>query len=255
MKNLIAYYTDKGIRKEANEDALLIRSASSDFGEILFAAVCDGMGGLNRGELASSSLVQSLSDWFDDKLPVLLKKGYDFITLKSGLEFEIRRQSKQMESYARRNGIRMGTTVTLILAVGKRALIANVGDSRIYEVSQKLTQITKDQSFVQTEVDAGRLSAEEAEKDSRRNILLQCVGESSNLSPAISEIQLNSNAVYLLCSDGFHHELSSDELCNAILGGAAKGEAGLTKALEKLVYLVMNRGELDNITAVALQIA
>lgn len=114
MRTLIAYCTDKGIRKETNEDALLIRTASSALGEIIFAAVCDGMGGLNRGELASSALVQCLSDWFDDKLPSLLEKGYDFIALKSGLEFEIRRQSRRMEDYARRNGIRMGTTVTLM---------------------------------------------------------------------------------------------------------------------------------------------
>ena len=254
MRTLIAYCTDKGIRKETNEDALLIRTASSALGEIIFAAVCDGMGGLNRGELASSSLVQCLSDWFDDKLPSLLEKGYDFIALKSGLEFEIRRQSRRMEDYARRNGIRMGTTVTLILSVGKRGLIANVGDSRVYEISQELKQLTKDQSFVQMEVDAGRLSAEEAERDSRRNILLQCVGESSNLSPVISEMRFNKNAVYLLCSDGFHHELSSDELCSTILSGAAAGEDGVTKALERLVRLAMNRGEVDNITAVALQI-
>lgn len=254
MNSLIAYCTDKGTRKETNEDALLVRTASSALGDVLLAAVCDGMGGLNRGELASSSLIQGLSDWFDEKLPVLLESGYDFITLRSGLEFEIRRQSKQMESYSRCNGIRMGTTVTLLLVVGDHALTANVGDSRIYELSQRSIQLTRDQSFVQSEVESGRMTVLEAERDSRRNILLQCVGESSNLSPAISEIPLNRESVYLLCSDGFHHELLLEEMSGAVLSAAVKGEAALTKALEKLVRLVMERGERDNITAVALQI-
>lgn len=255
MKCLAAYYTDKGIRKETNEDSLLIRTASSAMGDIALAAVCDGMGGFNRGELASSSLVQSLSEWFDDRLPLLLENGYDFIAMKSALDFEIRRQSKRMEQYARSNGIRLGTTMTLLLIIGEHCLTANVGDSRIYCVSQELRQLTKDQSFVQMEVDAGRLTPEAAEKDDRRNILLQCVGESSNLSPAIEEIPLQHGATYLLCSDGFHHELSAEELRDGVCSAAAKGENALSKVLEKLAQTAMTRGETDNITAVAVYVS
>lgn len=250
-----AYYTDKGIRKAANEDSLLIRTAMTNRGEVLLAAVCDGMGGLNRGELASGTLVQAFSDWFDDRLPSLIENGFDPMTLKSGIEFEIRRQSKAMEAYARRNGIRMGTTLTMMLVFEGRCMVANVGDSRIYEVGAELRQITKDQSLVQREVDTGILTVQQAESDSRRNILLQCVGETSNLAPAIEEIQLGTDVVYLLCSDGFHHELGAEEIRTAIRSAAGKDDKVMTKTLEKLAKKAMEREETDNITAVAVKVS
>lgn len=250
-----AYYTDKGIRKATNEDSLLIRTAMTNRGEVLLAAVCDGMGGLNRGELASSTLVQAFSDWFDDRLPSLIENGFDPMVLKSGIEFEIRRQSKNMEDYARRNGIRMGTTVTMMLVFEGRCMIANVGDSRIYEVGPELRQITKDQSLVQREVDTGILTIQQAATDSRRNILLQCVGETSNLVPAIEEKRITTDAVYLLCSDGFHHELAPEELRSAVWSVAGKDDKTMTKALEKLAKKAMEREETDNITVVAVRVS
>lgn len=253
MKFQYAYYTDKGIRKAVNEDSLLIRVASTNRGEVLLAAVCDGMGGLNRGELASSTLVQAFSDWFDDRLPSLLENGFDPAVLRSGIEFEIRRQSKNMEEYARRNVIRMGTTITLLLLFENRCMVANVGDSRIYEVGETLRQITKDQSLVQREVETGLLTVQQAAVDPRRNILLQCVGETSNLSPAIEEKPLTMGAVYLLCSDGFCHELAPEELHSAVAGVAGKEEKAMTKTLERLTKKVMERGETDNITVVAVR--
>lgn len=254
MKFQCAYYTDKGIRKAVNEDSLLIRVASTNRGEVMLAVVCDGMGGLNRGELASSTLVQSFSDWFDDRLPGLIENGFDPVTLRSGIEFEIRRQSKNMEEYARRNGIRMGTTITLLLVFENRCMVANVGDSRIYEVDEGICQITKDQSLVQREVETGLLTVQQAAVDPRRNILLQCVGETSNLSPAIEEKTLTSGAVYLLCSDGFCHELAPEELHSAVRSAAGKGEKVMTKTLEKLTKKAMERGETDNITVVAVTV-
>lgn len=251
----IAYYTDKGTRKQTNEDSLVVRTATTSRGDVVLAAVCDGMGGLNRGELASSTIVQALSEWFEEKLPGLIEPGYDFLALKSGIEFEIRRQSGRIENYASQRGLRLGTTLTMILIVEGRLITANVGDSRVYEVRDYLRQLTKDHSLAQREVDRGTLRIEDMERYEHRNVLTQGIGDSANLLPDIKEESLCTDAVYLLCSDGFRHELSQEEIQSALSASAGKGEKNMTKTLEKLAQKAMSRGETDNITAVAVTVS
>ena len=251
----IAYYTDKGTQKQTNEDSLVIRTAKTNRGDVLMAAVCDGMGGLNRGELASTTIVQAFSEWFEDKLPSLIEDGYDFLTIKSGLEFEIRKQSKRIENYAASRGMRLGTTLTMILVVEGKLITANVGDSRVYEVAEELRQLTKDHSLAQREVERGTLRLEDVERYEHRNVLTQGIGDSTNLLPDVKEERLYSDAVYLLCSDGFRHELSQEEIRSALFAARGKGDNNMKKALEKLARKAMERGEADNITAVAVNIS
>ena len=78
MRIQTAYCTDKGNVKEVNQDALLIKTASTSMGEIAFLAICDGMGGLERGEMASSLMIRGLGQWFKNELPrLLLKENYE----------------------------------------------------------------------------------------------------------------------------------------------------------------------------------
>ena len=251
----IGYYTDKGTYKQGNEDALMVRTAQTVNGPLVLAAVCDGMGGLARGELASSTAVRALSDWFDRQLPLLLKDGYDFGALRAGIEYEIRRLSAEMKAYSTKNGIRMGTTVTMALLYAGRCVTANVGDSRVYEISSVLRQLTVDHSLVQREVATGLLRPEDAERDERRNILTQCVGEPSNLAPDIREMPMTPGAVYLLCSDGFRHELVPEELRAWVYAEAGKGDEAMSSVLRELARKAMDRGETDNITAVAVRMS
>ena len=81
MKLLSAACSDIGIRKHVNQDAVLIRSAVGKEGEVLLAAVCDGMGGLEKGEVASGEVIRGLSRWFEEKLPKLLVDGDDKMLL------------------------------------------------------------------------------------------------------------------------------------------------------------------------------
>ena len=82
MNFITAYHTDAGISKKINQDSLLIARAAVNGGNALFASVCDGMGGLSKGELASASLVRSLSDWFCRKFPRIMEKGFSSRALK-----------------------------------------------------------------------------------------------------------------------------------------------------------------------------
>ncbi len=82
MDFLIAAHTDVGIRKKTNQDSVLIKVADTDCGKVCFAAVCDGMGGLRKGELASATLIRDFSDWFDSEFPEILYEGLDTIVLR-----------------------------------------------------------------------------------------------------------------------------------------------------------------------------
>ena len=78
-----AAHTDVGIKKSVNQDSVILKIASSPFGKIAFAVVCDGMGGLQQGEIASGMLSQNYENWFQRELPVLLRTG---LTIKSFTE-------------------------------------------------------------------------------------------------------------------------------------------------------------------------
>lgn len=253
MKPYLAYFTDKGSKKAHNEDALAIRTADTIFGPLVLAAVCDGVGGMDKGELASSIAVRALSDWFDDRLPVFVRDGYDFFRLRSGLEYEIRSISKDLFRYSKQNGIRMGTTLAALLYFDGHCITANVGDSRVYAVGGKLRQLTEDHSLVQKEINEGKLKPEDAAFYDRRNVILQCLGMAAKLEPDISEWVLPENT-YLLCSDGFYHELRSEEISAELMASAPRGESSVQHTLEELSKRCMGRGETDNITAVVVQV-
>lgn len=246
----IAYFSDKGNTREVNQDALVIRTEKTDAGPLVMVAVCDGVGGMSRGEAASSYVVHSLSEWFEHKLPGLLREGYSFASVKAGIEYIIRKMSREVETFAGERQCQMGTTLSLLLLVDGHCVTANVGDSRIYEINgEGITQLTKDQSFVQRQVDLGNLTFEQAQTDGRRNFLLQCVGVSAGLAPEIAEKDASPGTAYLLCSDGFRHRLSQEEIGTGIWQAAASGgRERMNGKLAEMARLCMSRGETDNIT-------
>ena len=183
MDFLIAAHTDVGIRKKTNQDSVLIKVADTDCGKVCFAAVCDGMGGLRKGELASATLIRDFSDWFDSEFPEILYEGLDTIVLRKSWERVVSICAKELERYSSDNQVRMGTTAAVLLLAQHRYFILNIGDSRVYELTDRVWQMTKDQTFIQREMDMGRMTPEEARKDSRRNVLLQCVGASDFINP------------------------------------------------------------------------
>ena len=81
MGFLSVLHSDVGIKKNTNQDSVLIKVASTDYGEVMLAVVCDGMGGLAKGEVASSALITMLSNWFENDLPKFLFYPYSFICI------------------------------------------------------------------------------------------------------------------------------------------------------------------------------
>ena len=254
MDFLIAAHTDVGIRKKTNQDSVLIKVADTDCGKVCFAAVCDGMGGLRKGELASATLIRDFSDWFDSEFPEILYEGLDTIVLRKSWERVVSICAKELERYSSDNQVRMGTTAAVLLLAQHRYFILNIGDSRVYELTDRVWQMTKDQTFIQREMDMGRMTPEEARKDSRRNVLLQCVGASDFINPEFLTGQMAENAVYMLCSDGFRHVITPEEIFDRLNPENMQDEETMRQQLVYLTDLNKYRREDDNISAAAIRI-
>lgn len=253
MNYALAIYTDVGIQKPGNQDSLCVRHVAVPGGELLFAAVCDGMGGLQRGELASAEVIRALEAWFDQSLE-LLAVSPDFSEVTRQLTELITAQDQKIASFASRAGVQMGSTLTAVLMCGGRRLTVNVGDSRIYQISGgHVLQITKDQSLVEMEVDSGQISREEAKHHPQRNVLLQCIGIGRELKPSFTEGMIKHDTVYLLCSDGMSHELAESELEEVLNPQAMRESRSLQNALIDLTERCKARGETDNITGIAVK--
>ena len=155
--------------------------------------------------------------------PVVTLYGHQYQGKLDEWENVIQRMNSYLIAYGRQNNIQLGTTLAGLLLFRDKYYTVNVGDSRIYEVAELGMQcLTKDQSLVMWEVEQGRLSPEELEHDPRRNILLQCIGASGTVQPDYSSGKLEYDAVYMLCCDGFRHEIQPKEFYELLRPSAQK---------------------------------
>ena len=249
---MAAYHTDVGIKKKTNQDSLLLKSASDGTEEVLLAVLCDGMGGMEKGELASAAVIRAFSDWFMDYCGKA-GAGTPFSGIKSVWYEMLRELNQKLINYGEKSRIQLGTTVTAIFLVQRHYLICHVGDTRIYLMNHKIQQLTEDHTFVAREVRRGNMTEAQAAVDTRRNVLLQCIGVNAFLEPQFLEGNLESEDRILLCSDGFRHEISEKELSEG-LGEKALSESDIKHRLYEMVELNKQRGETDNISAILIQV-
>lgn len=240
----VAAETDAAGREE-NQDVVLAivldAAPGPSGGEDFLLVVADGMGGEPAGDVASRIAADALRDAFsrlpEGDLGQALKQAY---RKANDAVFEA---GVKEPTYAG-----MGTTLTSALIHGRFATVANVGDSRAYLLrGQGLTQVTRDHTLVQDEVAKGRISAEAARGDPRRNILTTSIGSSARLDsklPNIFELTLLPGDRLLLCSDGLYDVLDDVDIRRALMG------AEPDIAARALVALAKERGTRDNASAV-----
>lgn len=254
MKYIAAYHTDVGISKKTNQDSLAIKVVETKKGKVAFAIVCDGMGGLSKGELASKEVIMAFCDWFDSNFVDSVNSG-DFSEKKLVSEWNeiIQTQNKRLGEYGEKNNLMLGTTVSAILLYKDDYYIVHVGDSRVYCITDEVLQLTKDQTFIAREISAGRMTEEKAKTDPRRSVLLQCVGASQIVEPEFVKGKTQSNATYMLCSDGFRHQISGQEMIDKIGPMVAKTEQDIEYGCRFLTETVKNRKETDNITVAVIK--
>lgn len=252
MKFNVALHTDVGIKKETNQDSLCVKQAETEKGTILLAVVCDGMGGLEKGEVASATMITVFSNWFEQELPTLLGKETYFEEIRYRWDRIIKEQNQSIGEYGRNNHIQLGTTISamLILEDGKY-LIGHVGDCRIYKITDEDIEIlTTDQTLMAREISRGNMTVEQAEHDPRRNVLLQCIGASKIVEPEFVEGIVDPNVCYMFCSDGFRHAVSMKEIGDAFKPMANPNEETMKSNIVKLIEINKERQETDNISAI-----
>ncbi len=251
MRFLVTANTDAGTVKGINQDSILVKHGVCAQGELLLAVVCDGMGGLAKGELASAMGVRMAAQWFEEELPYELR-DLELQALGDKLSRKLKALNERLQAYGKQKNITMGTTFTGILFVNDRYVITHVGDTRIYHIGNRLKQLTKDQTYVAREIRRGAMTAEQARTDRWRNMLLQCVGASKTLEPEVLSGR-RERGVYLLCSDGFRHELSEGELYRFLNPLQLIDKEAMESGARYLVEQVKRRKETDNISVIIIK--
>ncbi len=257
MRFTIAADTDIGTSRNINQDSYCYKLCSDGKEQLAMAAVCDGMGGLSSGEYSSGILVDNISTWFNTSfLEALNNKGIDSAdVIEKNLKYLVQTVTQsdyQIKERAERSGISSGTTLSLIMMNANQLLIFHIGDSRIYYIGDQIEQLSTDHSVVEREYRKGNISFEEKETDNRRNILTQCVGASSQISPQVDIIQAKKG-IYLLCSDGFRHKNGDEEIFKRLNPVRLHSKEEMKEELRSMIVKAMSEGENDNITAVLLK--
>lgn len=252
MRFIATADTDIGISKNTNQDSLLIKHAKTDTGEVLMAIVCDGMGGLSKGELASATVIRAFSDWFDNELPFELENT-DMQIIGSKWSLMLKDLNVKISEYGDEIGSSLGTTFSGILFAEDKYVLVHVGDSRIYHIGSSLNQLTTDQTFVAREISRGNMTPEQAKTDKRRNLLLQCVGASKVVEPQIICGNTDKGA-YMLCSDGFRHEISEAEIYESLNPVNLMNKEAMHSNVKYLIEQNKQRHERDNISVILVKV-
>lgn len=251
MKYSFIADTDVGISRTTNQDSVLVKHASYNKEEVLMAIVCDGMGGLSKGELASATVIREFSKWFDDLLPYELE-NLDMNVVGGKWSAMLKNLNSKILEYSKKNNSSMGTTFSGILFAEDKYLIVHVGDSRVYQIGATMNQLTTDQTFVAREISRGTMTIEQAKSDKRRNLLLQCIGASTTVEPQVLIGNVEKGA-YLICSDGFRHEITENEMFESLNPVNLMNEKSMLNNTRYLIDLVKRRNEKDNISAVVVK--
>ena len=230
----IGNHSDVGRVRERNED--YFGSFSGGFGNLL--VVCDGMGGHKGGEIASRLAVETIKNHFE-KLPKEFNPAEE---IRNALE----EANDSIITTAERDTslTDMGSTVVLVLFLNDLAYCANLGDSRIYLISDgSIRRFTKDHSLVQQMIDSNMITEEEAKNHPKKNVITKALGIDENLEPDILEpLELKNNYKLVLCTDGLTSTVAEDEILKTVENDTPQN------ASQKLVDMANERGGTDNIT-------
>ncbi len=245
--------TDIGRRRPHNEDAFFRDDARG------FYVVADGVGGHNKGEIASREAVDHLKSWVYaaagelDRLVEKLTVGdaeavWDIRRLlESGVKNACYMVYGMAELDPEKKG--MSTTLSSLLLRGNMAFAAHVGDSRVYRVrGQTVLQLTEDHTLINYKVKHGMMTPAEAEKATGKNVITRAVGHRDYVQVDTADLDVAIGDRFLLCSDGLHGYFNSErevaDLCS---------DGDLEECAESAIAMANQRGGKDNITALVIE--
>src|SRR4051795_4690592 len=222
--------SDRGLVRQNNQDAV--------YAGPRLLALADGMGGHAAGEVASSLVISALAPLDDDDPGDELLRELHNATVEGNAAIHRHvQETPDLEG--------MGTTLTAILFKGSRLGLVHVGDSRAYQLRDgSFTQITKDDTFVQSLIDEGRITEEEAHTHPQRSLLLRAI-TGQDVEPSLTVREARPGDRYLLCSDGLSGVVSDETLASPPSTAAAPRECA-----DRLIDLALRGGGPDNITCI-----
>ena len=236
--------TDTGKIRSSNQDAMFSMEPEPN---VLCAAVCDGMGGVNGGNIASELCVKVLQDQ-------LQKAYHSEMSDKSAIQMlttALFNANLAVYEESRKNeGLKgMGTTAVLALVQRQHLFVVHVGDSRALLLREgSVQQLTHDHTIVQAMVDSGEISEQQAQRHPQKHIITRAIGVQREVEVDVSDWQLQSGDLILLCSDGLSNHLSNDQIC------AAAKRFLPNELAEGLIALANEDGGSDNITVVVISV-
>ena len=234
--------------RDTNQDAMGI------FADELVFAIADGMGGLEHGERISAAAIDAVRQ----AAPRLAERARALTAgaspeartaLFQELETLFTRTATELYNMAEQAGLRMGTTLSVVVLAGDRLVIGHVGDTRVYRVRKGQTKVlTEDHSVAASQLRRGQLTLEAYNKSPQRSVLYQSLGTISEVEPDIVEASLQAGDLLVLCTDGVWAHLDVDTLSQK----AAIEDPRL--AARELADTAIQRGSDDNCTAIVLRV-
>jgi protein phosphatase len=238
----IAGLSDTGLRRELNEDNLIMLEKDGSLGLYL---VADGMGGHDAGEVASGLIVETIQRHFDEFSPSLDTPLAEW--LKSAAMMA--NQAILAQQGDREEERKMGSTLVMALVTAGKAHIINVGDSRAYHLtSTTIQQISVDHSLVERLVQIGQLSREEARTHKQKNVIYSTVGDKEDMEIGLYQVNLQPGDRLLLCSDGLSGMLTDEHILEL-----SRHNPNPAAACKAMVEAAKMAGGHDNITAIIVE--
>ena len=245
--------SDIGKVRQSNQDNYF---CSELYKDVYLFIVCDGMGGTKGGNIASEVAVDVFKKYIINEIAKTEnKKGIPSarkINFKELLTTAVVKANYAVYEKAMSDPelAQMGTTLVACIVFDDKVYTANVGDSRLYHItsdSNEAIRITHDHSYVQTLVDMGQLTPEEAAVNPRRNILTMAVGTEDTIDPDINSFKPEKGDYILLCSDGLYNYFKPSELKEIVWG---HDEETLEQKTDLYINYALESGGRDNITAI-----
>lgn len=247
--------SDIGLKREKNEDTYLIVDHNTKDIDVQYYgtmyAVADGLGGHSGGEIASKMACQGLFEYYAENNLTAQDESDFYRTRLQHLKTIIFNTHEKICKYSERNSeyANMGTTLSVLVLIKNRALIAHVGDSRIYRLRRNtLKQMTQDHNMAQIFMELGHLSPESASKHPSRHVLTQAVGQEIQVINTRIE-KIKKEDIFLLCSDGLNDKLMDIEIKDILLSGCK-----FQDKCRRLVKKTLKMGGKDNVTVLVVQV-
>ncbi len=234
--------TDIGRKRKTNQDSICVDSKHH------FYAVADGMGGHNGGDIASQLSVKVMPEYLKshaEEEPLLLMKHM----IQEINATILKKAEEQPELQG------MGTTVSAIYFKGPQLVIGNVGDSRVYMISNgNIYQMTRDHSFVQEKLNMGIYTREEAVKDPQKNVLVRSVGFEADVQVDVFSYRICKNDIFMVCSDGLHGKVSDADVLHIVQDKipdpGSCTQQNVDNCVKALIQQANDNGGQDNISVV-----